>query len=108
LSAGAADSALADRVRAAGYPGELSGYDGDIVSATPDEVVAGFLADSAQCEALWNPAATVREAAATTSTGTASLELNRDPPRRPRSAPARPPDHPPCRRTGRVGRQCLA
>jgi hypothetical protein len=54
-----ANGALRDRVVASGYPYELSGYDGDIVEATPEEVLAGFLATHYVCEALFNPATTV-------------------------------------------------
>jgi hypothetical protein len=59
LQGAAADSALADRAVASGYPYELSGYDGDMVEATPAEVVSAVLATHYECEAIFNPATTV-------------------------------------------------
>jgi len=59
LQGSAADTALADRVQAAKYPGTLTGYAGDLTAATPEEIIAGFLANQAQCEALWDPTTTV-------------------------------------------------
>jgi hypothetical protein len=59
LQGAQADAALGNRALASGYPGELSGYDGDIVDATAQEIMAGFLSTHDQCEAIFNPATTV-------------------------------------------------
>jgi len=54
-----ANAALRDRVLASTFPGQLTGYDGDIVAASADDIVAEFLATPDYCAALFDATTTV-------------------------------------------------
>jgi endoglucanase len=58
LTGDAADGALRDQVMASGFGGQLLGWAGDVRVASPDEVLAGMLASSAQCPVLFDSNAT--------------------------------------------------
>ena len=59
LAGADANAALRDRVVAANYPGQLTGYAGDITAASVNDVIASFLASSTYCAALFDPTTNV-------------------------------------------------